>query len=57
MCSADRYDPLVVFVLVDELTDQRCTGSHSRARNLLRAGLTASLVLVQEGGSRHNGLA
>lgn len=42
-CPADRYDPESVAVLVDELTDQRCSGSHSLAKKLL-AALGISIV-------------
>jgi hypothetical protein len=42
-CPADRYDPEPVAVLVDELTDQRCSGSHSRAKKLV-AALGISIV-------------
>jgi len=39
-CPADRYDPEPVAVLVDELTDQRCSGSHSRAKKLAALGIS-----------------
>ena len=35
-CPADRYDPGLVAVLDDDLTDQRCSGSHPPQRNLRR---------------------
>src|SRR5262249_6845485 len=39
----DRYDPISLLVLVDELTDQRCRGSHFRAKKPV-AALSISTV-------------
>jgi len=41
--QAERYDAEPVAVGVDELTDQRCRGSHSRAKKLV-AALSISIV-------------
>ena len=43
-CAADRYDPELLAMLVDELADQRCRGSHSRAKKLV-AALRISIVI------------
>ena len=40
---ADRYDPELFAVLVDEFADQRRSGSHSRAKKLV-AALSISIV-------------
>lgn len=45
---ADRCDPGLLPVLGDELTDQRCSGSHSRAKKLV-AALRISNVALQLG--------
>lgn len=45
----DRYDPEPLLVFVDERTDQRCSGSHSRAKKIvaaLRISIVASSSLV-----------
>jgi len=39
----DRYDPEPVLVFVDEVTDQRPSGSHSRAQKVV-AALSISIV-------------
>jgi hypothetical protein len=41
--AADRHDPETVLLGVDELTDQRCSGSCSRAKKLV-AALRISMV-------------
>jgi hypothetical protein len=43
-CPADRYDPELLAVFVDEHADQRFSGSHSRAKKLV-AALRISLVI------------
>lgn len=42
-CPTDRCDPVGVLVLVAERTDQRCRGSHFRAKKLV-ATLSISMV-------------
>jgi hypothetical protein len=54
-CSSDRCDPVPAAVLVDELTDQRRRGSHSRAKKLVAAlsiWIVASSSLVLRRNSR-----
>ena len=42
----DRYDPEPVLVFVDEVTDQRPSGSHSRAQKVV-AALSISIVFAK----------
>jgi hypothetical protein len=43
-CAADRYDPELLAMLVDELADQRWRGSSSRAKKI-EAAFRISLVI------------
>jgi lysophospholipid acyltransferase (LPLAT)-like uncharacterized protein len=52
-CAADRYDPELLAMLVNELADKRCRGSHSRAKNLVAALRISIVILGRENAVHH----